>query len=202
MKETWCYYDLKVGQYRAWKEAQLHNAAYLHIPFTTSCSNAASVHFWVMHFFRATLMLHEFENIICSRFKIDICHCFNCLMYKVQIQIHNTYPSTNTRASEMLGQQQRPIVLQFGRHPHPLHLYHPHTPHITHYALSNSVKSRWRFLQETFWPWPLSPSWVKQPFGHKTVGNAETGQVKIPTYFQHFVFEDKWDDDPEGSATL
>ena len=52
MKETWCYYDLKVGQYRAWKEAQLHNAAYLHIPFTTSCSNAASVHFLGEAFFQ------------------------------------------------------------------------------------------------------------------------------------------------------
>ena len=81
MKESWCYYDLK--------EAQLHNAAYLHIPFTTSCSNAASVHFWVMHFFRATLMLHEFENIICS--KVSLFRLLN-----VQLYIH-TSTNTNTQ---------------------------------------------------------------------------------------------------------
>ena len=89
MKESWCYYDLKVSQYRAWKEAHLHNAAYLHIPFTTSCSNAASVHFWVMHFFRATLMLHEFENIICS--KVSLFRLLN-----VQLYIH-TSTNTNTK---------------------------------------------------------------------------------------------------------
>ena len=122
----------------------MHNCTMLHICTSRSpplVQTLLQCIFWVKHFSRATLMLHEFENIICFRFKSDICHCFNCLMYnctyiQVQIQIHNTYPSTNTRASEMLGQQQRPIVLQFGRHPHPLHLYHPHTtPQPPHHSL-------------------------------------------------------------------